>query len=223
MSSWPASTARAASRRWSARSTWCGADAMRCNSSGCTMPICSPARAASARPRSSRILAKSLNCTGPDGHGGITATPCGVCQRLHRDRRRPLPRLHRARRRQQPRHRRDPRPARTRRLQARHRPLQGLHDRRGAPAHQGRLQRAAEDAGRAARLPEVRAGHHRPREDAAHGAEPLPAVQPAADGAGGGARTPAARAAGRRRGQRRRGRCACWRAPRAARCATACR
>jgi DNA polymerase-3 subunit gamma/tau len=27
----------------------------------------------------SRILAKSLNCTGPDGNGGITATPCGVC------------------------------------------------------------------------------------------------------------------------------------------------
>ncbi|MBC7940910.1 MAG: DNA polymerase III subunit gamma/tau, partial [Chitinophagaceae bacterium] len=27
----------------------------------------------------SRILAKSLNCTGPDGAGGITATPCGVC------------------------------------------------------------------------------------------------------------------------------------------------
>jgi DNA polymerase III subunit gamma/tau len=27
----------------------------------------------------SRILAKSLNCTGPDGKGGITATPCGVC------------------------------------------------------------------------------------------------------------------------------------------------
>jgi len=28
----------------------------------------------------SRILAKSLNCQGPDGRGGITATPCGVCQ-----------------------------------------------------------------------------------------------------------------------------------------------
>ncbi len=28
----------------------------------------------------SRILAKSLNCTGADGHGGITAEPCGVCQ-----------------------------------------------------------------------------------------------------------------------------------------------
>jgi len=28
----------------------------------------------------SRILAKSLNCQGADGQGGITATPCGVCQ-----------------------------------------------------------------------------------------------------------------------------------------------
>ncbi|MDR2853480.1 MAG: DNA polymerase III subunit gamma/tau [Burkholderiaceae bacterium] len=27
----------------------------------------------------SRILAKSLNCVGPDGQGGITAAPCGVC------------------------------------------------------------------------------------------------------------------------------------------------
>ena len=28
----------------------------------------------------SRILAKSLNCLGSNGQGGITATPCGVCQ-----------------------------------------------------------------------------------------------------------------------------------------------
>ncbi|MDQ7968365.1 MAG: DNA polymerase III subunit gamma/tau [Oxalicibacterium faecigallinarum] len=28
----------------------------------------------------SRILAKSFNCVGPDGNGGITATPCGVCE-----------------------------------------------------------------------------------------------------------------------------------------------
>ena len=28
----------------------------------------------------SRILAKSLKCQGPNGQGGITATPCGVCQ-----------------------------------------------------------------------------------------------------------------------------------------------
>jgi len=28
----------------------------------------------------SRILAKSLNCVGPDGNGSITAEPCGVCE-----------------------------------------------------------------------------------------------------------------------------------------------
>jgi len=28
----------------------------------------------------SRILAKCLNCVGPDGAGGITSTPCGVCR-----------------------------------------------------------------------------------------------------------------------------------------------
>ncbi|GAB4403901.1 MAG: DNA polymerase III subunit gamma/tau [Rhodoferax sp.] len=28
----------------------------------------------------SRILAKSLNCLGADGQGGVTAQPCGVCQ-----------------------------------------------------------------------------------------------------------------------------------------------
>ncbi|MCW7542121.1 DNA polymerase III subunit gamma/tau, partial [Aquabacterium sp. A7-Y] len=28
----------------------------------------------------SRILAKSLNCVGADGQGGITAVPCGVCE-----------------------------------------------------------------------------------------------------------------------------------------------
>ena len=28
----------------------------------------------------SRILAKSLNCQGPDGQGTITSNPCGVCQ-----------------------------------------------------------------------------------------------------------------------------------------------
>jgi len=31
----------------------------------------------------SRILAKSLNCTGADGAGGITAHPCGVCDACH--------------------------------------------------------------------------------------------------------------------------------------------
>ena len=27
----------------------------------------------------SRIFAKALNCVGPDGRGGVTASPCGVC------------------------------------------------------------------------------------------------------------------------------------------------
>ncbi|NBY05794.1 MAG: DNA polymerase III subunit gamma/tau [Betaproteobacteria bacterium] len=31
----------------------------------------------------SRILAKSLNCQGADGQGGITAEPCGVCDACH--------------------------------------------------------------------------------------------------------------------------------------------
>lgn len=28
----------------------------------------------------SRILAKAFNCIGPDGNGGVTSTPCGVCE-----------------------------------------------------------------------------------------------------------------------------------------------
>ena len=83
----------------------------------------------------SRILAKSLNCQGPDGQGGITATPCGVCQACTRHRRRPLRRLHRARRRLQPRRRRGAVAARAGGLQAGAGPLQGLHDRRSAHAH----------------------------------------------------------------------------------------
>ena len=31
-----------------------------------------------------RIIARALNCTGPDGKGGPTADPCGVCAELRR-------------------------------------------------------------------------------------------------------------------------------------------
>ncbi len=44
------------------------------------MPTCSPAPGGIGKTTVSRILAKSLNCTGPDGAGGVTAHPCGVCQ-----------------------------------------------------------------------------------------------------------------------------------------------
>ena len=169
-----------------------------CSSSACTMPTCSPARAASARPRCRASWPRASTAPAPTA-GRHHRHALRRVPGLHRDRRRPLHRLHRARRRLQPRHRRNPRPARTRRLQAGHRPLQGVHDRRGAPAHQGRLQRLAEDAGRAARLPQVRARHHRPGEDAAHRAEPLPAVQPAADGARDRAANTCSRCCGRRR------------------------
>jgi DNA polymerase-3 subunit gamma/tau len=49
------------------------------SSSGCTTPTCSPARAASARPRSAASWPRALNCTGARRQGGITAEPCGVC------------------------------------------------------------------------------------------------------------------------------------------------
>ena len=36
-----------------------------------------------------RIIAKGLNCTGPDGQGGATIEPCGVCDACRVDRRGP--------------------------------------------------------------------------------------------------------------------------------------
>ena len=36
-----------------------------------------------------RIIAKGLNCTGPDGTGGPTIEPCGVCDACRGDRRGP--------------------------------------------------------------------------------------------------------------------------------------
>ena len=165
----------------------------------CTTPICSPARAASARPRYRASSPRALNCTGPDGCGGVTAEPCGACQactEIDADRYIDYIELDAASNRGIDEARDLIERAR---LQAEHRPLQGVHDRRGAPAHEGRLQRAAQDAGGAAGVSEVRAGDHRSRQDAAHGAEPLPAVQPAADATADGARASGARA-GRREG-----------------------
>ena len=97
--------------------------------------------------------------------------------------------------------------------------LQGLHPRRGAPAHGRCLQRAAEADRGASAPPRLRLLHDRPREDAPHGSLALPDLRllPAATpGAGAGA---AARGRRRRdRGARRsaladRASCA-WRLPR---------
>ncbi len=52
---------------------------MRSRSSACTTPTSSPARAASARRRSRASSPSRSTAPAPDGSGGITAQPCGVC------------------------------------------------------------------------------------------------------------------------------------------------
>ena len=151
----------------------------------------------------SRILAKSLNCTGADGSGGITAQPCGVCDAcrdIDAGRFIDYVELDAASNRgvdeiTQLLDQAVYKPVR--------RPLQGLHDRRSAHAVERRVQRDAEDARGAARVPEVRAGDDRPAEGAADGAVALPAVQPAADGAA-DRRTSTSQHVLRRGGHRRR-------------------
>ena len=137
-----------------------------------------------------RILAKSLNCTGPDGSGGITAQPCGVCAacrdidagrfidyvELDAASNRGVEEI-------------------TRLLdQAVYKPVVGrfkvyLIDEVHMLSN-ARLQRDAEDARGAARVPEVRPRDDRPAEGAGDGAVALPAVQPAADGGGDDRRAP---------------------------------
>ena len=85
-------------------------------------------------------------------------------RRLRDDRRRRAPRCVRAGRREP--HRRGERPRgdhRPRAVRADARALQGIHHRRGAHALDGRLQRAAEDAGGTAESRGVHPGHHRSR------------------------------------------------------------
>ena len=103
-----------------------------------------------------RILARCLNCDqGP--HGDALRR----VRQLSGNRRRQLARRDRDRRGVQSRHQRNARAARERALPAGARSLQSLHRRRSAPDHQRSLQRAAEDAGGAARVGGVRAVHHR--------------------------------------------------------------
>ena len=130
---------------------------------------------AGADPRRRRSTAR----TGP------TATPDRHVPRLRRDRRRHVARRDRDGRRLAARDRRHPRDPRPRRAAAGRGPLQGLHPRRGAPAHGRRVERAAEADRGAAAAPRLRLLHDRPREGAADGALALPDVRlPAAAPAG---------------------------------------
>ena len=103
---------------------------------------------------------------------------------LRGHRQRALCGLHRARCRVQPQRRRDAVLAGAGGLQAGARALQGLHDRRGAHADRPCVQRHAQDPGRAAGLPQICAGHHRPAKGAGHGTLALLAVQLAPHGTG---------------------------------------
>ena len=93
---------------------------------------------------------------------GPDADPGQDLPRLRRDRERHLARRHRDGRRLAARHRRHPRDPRARRAAAGRGPLQGLHPRRGAPAHRRRLERAAEADRGAAAAPRLRLLHDRP-------------------------------------------------------------
>ncbi len=103
---------------------------------------------------------------------------------MHCDRCRPFRRLHRDGRSEQPRRRRDGAAAGARNVCTEQRALQGVHDRRGAPAVVACFQRDAEDARRAARIRQVHSRDDRSAESTGHGAVALPAVQLKADDAG---------------------------------------
>ena len=148
----------------------------------------------------SRILAKSLNCTGADGSGGITAQPCGVCDacrdidagrfidyvELDAASNRGVDEITRA--------------ARPGGLQAGRRPLQGLHDRRSAHADRttafNAMLKTLEEPPEYLKFVLATTD---PAEGAADRAVALPAVQPAADGAADG-RTSISRACWRDEG-----------------------
>ena len=93
-------------------------------------PTSSPARAAIGKTTTARLLARALLC--PERTG---AEPCGTCPVVRGRAAGAAGGRHRDRRRLQPRHRGDPHAARERQVRAGARPLQGLHHRRGPPAH----------------------------------------------------------------------------------------
>ncbi|CAB3770374.1 hypothetical protein LMG29739_05771 [Paraburkholderia solisilvae] len=101
--------------------------------------------------------------------------------RVSGDRRRALCRLCRDGCGEQSRGRRNGGAAGTRGVCAGRCALQGLYDRRSAHAHQSRVQRDVEDAGRAAGACQIHSGNHRSAENSGYGALALSAVQSEAD------------------------------------------
>ncbi len=127
-----------------------------------------------------RILARALNYELPDGSvTGPTIDMPVHGRALPGDHRRPPHRRARDGRRLAQQRRRHARDHRRRALRAGVGALQGLHHRRSAHAVDGGVQRAAEDAGRAAAARQVHLRHHRDPQGAGDGPVALPALRPA--------------------------------------------
>ena len=97
-----------------------------------------------------RLIARALNCVGPHGNGGPTIEPCGVCAHcvaIAEDRDVDVLEMDAA---SNTGRGRCPRDHRQRTLSAERGALSDIHRRRSPHAQQERLQRPAEDAGRAA-------------------------------------------------------------------------
>ena len=119
-----------------------------------------------------RILARALNC-----QRGPTVRPCGRVRGLRRDRQRRRARRARDRRREQQRRGPGARDRRRLALRAVPRPFQDLHHRRGPHAVDGGVQRALEDARRAAARGEVHLRHDGAPQDPGHHPLAVPGVR----------------------------------------------
>ena len=126
-----------------------------------------------------RIIARALNCIGPDGSGPADARAVRAMRALRRDRRRAAHRRARDGCRDAYRHRRHPRDRRQRALRADLGAHQGLHHRRSAHAVGEGFQRPSEDPRGAAAADHLHLRHDRSAQGAGDGAVALPALRSA--------------------------------------------
>ena len=148
----------------------------------------SAAKRARQRPPAPRLFAHGHAGRGQNHHRPHPGQKPELRKRATRRTVRPMPILPRHRRRAvcgfagnrrriQHRYRQHPRSAGKRPIRAHRRQIQSLYHRRSAHALQIRVQRHAQNAGRAARTRQIHPGHHRPAQSPHHRVEPLPAIR----------------------------------------------